>query len=39
MIKAKIADTEIAPEVKVATSALTTLTTYMLKGYAMINFK
>lgn len=39
MIKAKIADNEIIPEVKVATSALTTLTTYQLKGYSMINFK
>jgi intracellular sulfur oxidation DsrE/DsrF family protein len=39
MIKAKISENNIAPEVKVATSALTTLTTYQLKGYAMINFK
>jgi intracellular sulfur oxidation DsrE/DsrF family protein len=39
MIKGKITEANIAPEVKVATSALTTLTTYMLKGYAMINFK
>jgi len=39
MIKAKIPESSIAPEVKVATSALTTLTTYQLKGYAMINFK
>lgn len=39
LIRGKIAENEIAPEVKVATSALTTLTTYQLKGYAMINFK
>ena len=39
MIKGKITESNIAPEVKVATSALTTLTTYQLKGYAMINFK
>ncbi|MES2331683.1 MAG: DsrE family protein [Bacteroidota bacterium] len=39
LIRGKIAESEITPEVKVATSALTTLTTYMLKGYARINFK
>jgi intracellular sulfur oxidation DsrE/DsrF family protein len=39
LIRGKIAENEIAPEVKVATSALTTLTTYQLKGYASINFK
>lgn len=39
MIKAKIAESDIAPEVTIATSALTTLTTYQLKGYATINFK
>lgn len=39
LIRGKIAENEITPEVKVATSALTTLTTYMLKGYARINFK
>lgn len=39
MIKAKITESDIAPEVKVATSALTTLTTYQLKGFAVINFK
>lgn len=39
MIRGKIADNEIAPEVKIATSALTTLTTYQLRGYSMINFK
>ncbi len=39
MLKAKVAENEIAPEVKVATSALTTLTTYQLKGYSFINFK
>lgn len=39
LIRGKIAVSEITPEVKVATSALTTLTTYMLKGYARINFK
>ncbi|MDB5210700.1 MAG: hypothetical protein JWQ30_1527 [Sediminibacterium sp.] len=39
LIRGKIAGSEITPEVKVAVSALTTLTTYMLKGYARINFK
>lgn len=39
MIKAKIADTDIVPEVKIATASLTVLTTYQLKGYAYINFK
>lgn len=39
LIRGRIAESDITPEVKVATSALTTLTTYQLKGYAMINFK
>jgi len=39
LIRGKIAESELAPEIIVATSALTTLTTYQLKGYAMINFK
>ena len=39
LIRGKIAENEIVPEVTVATSALTTLTTYELKGYSRINFK
>lgn len=39
LIRGKLTENDITPEVKVATSALTTLTTYQLKGYAMINFK
>ena len=39
MIRMKKDKSNIAPEVKIATSALTTLTTYELKGYARINFK
>ncbi len=39
LIRGKLTDADIAPEVSVATSALTTLTTYQLKGYALINFK
>jgi intracellular sulfur oxidation DsrE/DsrF family protein len=39
LLKAKITKDYIVPEVKVATSALTVLTTYQLKGYARINFK
>lgn len=39
MKRAKYSIDQIAPEVKPATSALTTLTTYQLRGYAFINFK
>ncbi|MCA6449950.1 MAG: DsrE family protein [Chitinophagaceae bacterium] len=39
LIRGKLTENDITPEVKVATSALTTLTTYQLKGYALINFK
>jgi intracellular sulfur oxidation DsrE/DsrF family protein len=39
MVRAKIPEDGLNPLVKEATSALTTLTTYQLKGYAMINFK
>jgi intracellular sulfur oxidation DsrE/DsrF family protein len=39
LIRGKLTENDITPEVKVATSALTTLTSYQLKGYAMINFK
>jgi intracellular sulfur oxidation DsrE/DsrF family protein len=39
LTRAKIAASDISPDVAVATSALTTLTTYQLKGYALINFK
>ncbi len=34
----KIDHLKMVPEVKVATSALTTLTTYQLKGYAVLRF-
>jgi len=39
MIRMKKDKSNIAPEVKIATSALTTITTYDLRGYARINFK
>ncbi len=39
LYRGKLPETSIAPEVKVAVSALTTITTYQLRGYAMINFK
>ena len=39
LIRGKLTEEDITPEVSVATSALTTLTTYQLKGYALINFK
>ncbi|MBV9986791.1 MAG: DsrE family protein [Chitinophagaceae bacterium] len=39
LFRGKIEEKAIIPEVTIATSALTTLTTYQLKGYAMINFK
>lgn len=39
LIRGKIAASEITPEVKVATSALTALTTFGLKGYTRMNFK
>ena len=39
LMKIHMDEKSIVPEVAVATSALTTLTTYQLKGYAMINFK
>ncbi len=39
LVRGKLTENDITPEVKVATSALTTLTSYQLKGYALINFK
>ena len=39
LFRARIPQESIIPDVEIATSALTTLTTYQLKGYAMINFK
>jgi intracellular sulfur oxidation DsrE/DsrF family protein len=39
LFRARIPKENILPEVEIATSALTTLTTYQLKGYAMVNFK
>jgi len=38
LIARKIDRFKMVPEVKIATSALTTLTTYQLKGYAMLRF-
>ncbi len=38
LIARKIDRLKMVPEVKIATSALTTLTTYQLKGYAMLRF-
>jgi hypothetical protein len=38
MFKRKIAPSELAPGLEVATSALTVLSTYQLKGYALIRF-
>jgi intracellular sulfur oxidation DsrE/DsrF family protein len=38
LINRKVDQTKMAPEVKVATSMLTTLTTYQLKGYALLKF-
>ncbi len=38
LIARKIDRFKMVPEVKVATSALTTLTTYQLKGYAVLRF-
>ena len=39
LMKIHMDEKAIVPDVTVATSALTTLTTYQLKGYSMINFK
>jgi intracellular sulfur oxidation DsrE/DsrF family protein len=39
LFRARLPKESIIPEVEIATSALTTLTTYQLKGYASINFK
>jgi intracellular sulfur oxidation DsrE/DsrF family protein len=39
LMKVNMDEKNIVPEVGVATSALTTLTTYQLQGYSMINFK
>lgn len=39
LFRAKLPKESIIPDVEIATSALTTLTTYQLKGYATINFK
>jgi intracellular sulfur oxidation DsrE/DsrF family protein len=36
--KRKIDPTTVSPDVKVALSAITTLTTYQLKGYALLKF-
>jgi len=38
LIARKIDRLKMVPEVKVATSALTTLTTYQMKGYAVLRF-
>jgi intracellular sulfur oxidation DsrE/DsrF family protein len=38
LINRKVDRTKMAPEVKIATSMLTTLTTYQLKGYALLKF-
>lgn len=38
MLKAKIDTTKLLPGTKVASSGLTALTTYQLKGYALIKF-
>jgi len=38
LIARKIDRFKMVPKVKIATSALTTLTTYQLKGYAMLRF-
>lgn len=38
LIKRKIDPATIAPEIKVALSAITTLTTYQLKGYAVLKY-
>lgn len=38
MFKRKIAPEELAPGLEMATSALTVLTTYQLKGYALLRF-
>ncbi|MEJ6546422.1 MAG: intracellular sulfur oxidation DsrE/DsrF family protein [Arcticibacterium sp.] len=38
MFKRKIAPSELAPGLEIATSALTVLSTYQLKGYALIRF-
>jgi intracellular sulfur oxidation DsrE/DsrF family protein len=38
MFKRKIAPEELAPGLEMATSALTVLTTYQLKGYALLKF-
>jgi intracellular sulfur oxidation DsrE/DsrF family protein len=38
LINRKVDRTKLLPEVKVATSMLTTLTTYQLKGYALLKF-
>ncbi len=39
LMKVNMDEKSIIPEVGVATSALTTLTTYELQGYSVINFK
>ena len=38
LINRKVDRTKMVPEVKIATSMLTTLTTYQLKGYALLKF-
>ncbi|MFM9840858.1 MAG: DsrE family protein [Cyclobacteriaceae bacterium] len=38
LINRKVDRVKIVPEVKIATSMLTTLTTYQLKGYALLKF-
>jgi len=38
MFKRKIMPEELAPGLEMATSALTVLTTYQLKGYALLKF-
>jgi intracellular sulfur oxidation DsrE/DsrF family protein len=38
LINRKVDRTKLVPEVKIATSMLTTLTTYQLRGYALLKF-
>lgn len=38
LVNRKVDRTKMVPEVKIATSMLTTLTTYQLKGYALLKF-
>lgn len=38
IVNRKVDRTKLAPQVKIASSALTTLTSYQLKGYALLKF-